>query len=241
MAQAFIGTSGWNYKGWKDGFYEGRPQREWLAFCAERFSSVEINGTHYRLQSPETFRKWKEQTPTGFCFTMKGHRYVTHNKKLKDALEPIRLERDRAHAMGAKLKAVVWQLPRSFHKNVERLSDFGEALGHWRSVRHALEFRHPSWFDDDVTECLSRYRLANCHSDAADWPLWDAVTTDLVYVRLHGSDQTYASPYSDAQLDDWGEKCRRWLAEGRDVHVYFDNDSQGHAPFDAMKLLERVG
>lgn len=240
MAGAYIGTSGWNYKGWKAGFYEGAPQREWLAFCAERFTGVEINGTHYRLQSPETFRRWKNETPARFRFTMKGHRYVTHNKKLKDALEPIRLERERAAAMGSKLKAVVWQLPRSFHKDIGRLDSFGRALGHWRAVRHAVEFRNPSWFDEEVAGCLSRHRLAACQSDAADWPLWDVVTTDLVYIRLHGSDHTYASAYSESQLDQWAAKCRRWLGEGREVHVYFDNDSQGHAPFDAMKLLARL-
>lgn len=240
MASACIGTSGWNYRGWKEGFYEGRPQREWLPFCAGRFTGVEINGTFYRLQSPATFQRWKEQTPRGFRFTMKGHRYVTHNKKLLDTLDSIRLERERATAMGDKLAAVVWQLPTSLKKNGERLAGFLDALGHWRSVRHAIEFRHGSWFDAETAGMLGRHDVAVCQSDAATWPLWDAVTTDMVYVRLHGHERTYASAYTDRQLDDWGRKARHWLREGRDVHVYFDNDSEGAAPYDAMRLLDRV-
>lgn len=237
---AYIGTSGWNYKGWKDSFYQGLPQKRWLEFNAERFTGVEINGTFYRLQSVETFRKWKEQTPPAFRFAMKGNRFLTHNKKLKNAGNSVLVERERADAMGSKLAAVVWQLPRNLKRDDDRLQDFAAALRQWTTVRHAVEFRHDSWFADEVAAILSEHAIAVCQSDAADWPLWDAVTTDMVYVRLHGHTRTYASAYSDALLDDWATKARRWLKEGRDVHVYFDNDSEGHAPFDAMKLLERV-
>ncbi|WP_303908521.1 DUF72 domain-containing protein [Thiohalomonas denitrificans] len=240
MAQACIGTSGWNYKGWKEGFYQGVPQTRWLLYCVERFTGIEINGTFYRLQSPETFRKWHDIAPPGFRFTMKGHRFVTHNKKLKDSADSVALERERAQPMGEKLAAVVWQLPRSLKKSMERLEEFTGNLDAWPGVRHTIEFRDSSWFDDEVAECLARHRVAVCQSDAADWPLWGAVTTDMVYIRLHGHTRTYASRYSDSQLDAWGEKTRKWLREGRDVHVYFDNDSEGHAPWDALRLLGRV-
>lgn len=236
--RAYIGTSGWNYPSWRGSFYEGRPAREWLVYCAARFSAIEVDATFYRLQSVETFRRWRSQTPVDFRFAIKGHRYLTHNKKLADPLPAIRLERERAAGLGAKLAAVVWQLPHNLHRNVERLEGFARALRCWRRVRHAIEFRHPSWFDQDVAACLRRYRIAACQSDAADWPLWDAVTADLVYVRLHGHTLTYASNYSEAALKAWAAKARRWMAEGRDVHVYFDNDAYGNAPRNALRLIE---
>jgi len=235
--RAFIGTSGWIYGSWRDDFYEGRPAREWLGLCAGRFTAIEINATHYRLQSVQTFRRWRDETPPAFRFALKAHRYLTHSKKLKDPLLPIRLERSRAAGLGGKLAVVLWQLPQNFRRNLERLAGFVRTLRAWRRVRHAIEFRHPSWFDADVAACLAAHRVAVCQSDAADWPLWDAVTTDLVYVRLHGHELTYASNYSEAALRAWARKARRWTAEGRDVHVYFDNDAYGHAPRNAARLI----
>jgi len=238
--RAFIGTSGWNYDSWREDFYAGLPPGQWLAFCAARFSAVEINATHYRLQSAETFRRWRDATPARFRFALKAHRYLTHNRKLRDPLRPIRVERERAAALGRKLAAVLWQLPRNFHRNLERLERFARALGVWRTVRHAIEFRHASWFDAEVAACLRAHRIAVCQSDAADWPLWDAVTTDLVYVRLHGHEQTYASSYPESALRSWARKVRRWRSEGRDVHVYFDNDARGYAPRNAARLAALV-
>ena len=238
--RAFIGTSGWIYDSWRDDFYQGQPSRGWLRFCAARFTGIEINATHYRLQSVATFRRWRDETPPGFRFALKAHRYLTHNKKLSDPLGPIRLERERAAGLGEKLAVVLWQLPRNFHRNLERLAGFARALRAWRRPRHAIEFRHPSWFDDAVAACLRAHRIALCQSDAADWPLWDAVNTDLVYVRLHGHEQTYASSYSEAELRVWARKARRWMGEGRDVHLYFDNDAYGDAPRNAARLIALV-
>lgn len=238
--KAYIGTSGWNYEGWRELFYEGRPARVWLRYCASRFDAIEVDATFYRLQSVATFRRWREETPAGFRFAIKANRYLTHNKKLADPLPAIRLERERASGLGGKLAAVLWQLPHNFHCNVERLDGFARALRRWRRVRHAIEFRHASWFDEDVAACLRRDGIAVCQSDAADWPMWDAVTTDFVYVRLHGHELTYASSYADAALRSWAVKARRWMSEGRDVHVYFDNDAYGCAPRNALRLIELV-
>ena len=238
--RAFIGTSGWIYDSWRDDFYAGRPGREWLRLCAARFTAIEINSTHYRLQSIETFRRWRGETPPAFRFAVKAHRYLTHNKKLKDPLASIRLERERAAGLGDKLAVVLWQLPQNFHRNLERLAGFARALRAWRRPRHAIEFRHASWFDAEVAACLRAHRIAACQSDAADWPLWDAVTTDLVYVRLHGHEVTYASNYTERELRAWARKVRRWMAEGRDAHVYFDNDSYGYAPRNAARLIALV-
>jgi uncharacterized protein YecE (DUF72 family) len=235
-----VGTSGWNYPGWRDRFYEGRPPAQWLSFCAERFTGIEVNATFYRLQSREVFQRWRRATPRDFRFAIKAHRYLTHNKKLGDPLPAIRIERERASALGDKLGAVVWQLPSNLHRNLGRLEAFVRALHAWRSVRHAIELRHPSWFDDEVAACLAEHRIAVCQSDAADWPLWNRVTTDLVYLRLHGHAQTYASDYSEGELRGLANQMQSWRRTGCDVHVYFDNDRCAHAPLNAMRLLQLV-
>lgn len=240
MARAYIGTSGWSYKGWKESFLAGVPQSEWLSYCAQRFTGIEVNGTFYRLQSKDTFRKWRDETPADFRFAIKGHRYITHNKKLGEVDESIGLMREPAEPMGEKLAVVVWQLPASVKKKSERLEGFLKSLESWKQVRHAIEFRDRSWFDDETADCLSQHRVAICQSDAPDFPLWDRVSTDLVYVRLHGHTRKYASRYSGRLLNQWAEKVRRWLEENRDVHVYFDNDAEGHAPYDALRLLDKV-
>lgn len=236
-SRAYVGTSGWSYEAWRDSFYSGVRRSAWLAFCASRFTGIEVNATFYRLQSKATFQRWRQETPAWFRFAIKANHYLTHNKKLADPLPAIRLERSRAAGLGAKLAVVVWQLPHHFHRNLGRLERFARALRSWPNVRHAIEFRHESWFDEEVAACLRRHRIAVCQSDAADWPLWNAVTTDLVYVRLHGRAATYASAYTESDLRSWASRIRGWLREGRDVHVYFDNDALGHAPRDALRLI----
>jgi uncharacterized protein YecE (DUF72 family) len=235
-ARAFVGTSGWNYPAWREAFYGHCPQRLWLPFYARHFDAIEVNGTFYRLQSRETFARWRKATPPQFRFAIKANRYLTHSRKLVDPLPSIRVERDAAAGLGDRLAAVLWQLPHSFRCDLERLERFARALRSWRAVRHAIEFRHVSWFTRETAACLRAHRIANCHSDAADWPLWDEVTTDLVYVRLHGHAVTYLSGYSDARLQRWADRVQGWLAEGRDVHVYLDNDAAGRAPIDALRL-----
>lgn len=238
--KAYIGTSGWNYKSWRNGFYGDMPQKQWLRFCAERFTSIEVNGTFYRLQEKSTFQKWRDETPDGFPFAIKGHRYVTHNKKLLDAEEPVIRCRDSASPLGKRLAAVVWQLPAAFRKNIGRLETFLQALRRWKSTRHAIEFRHKSWFDDEVAECVRKHAVAICMSDAPDWPMWKEVTTDLVYLRLHGHTRKYASNYNKPSLKKWAARIRTWLEEDRDVHVYFDNDAEGAAPRNALTLLQML-
>ena len=237
-ARAYIGTSGWNYDAWGESFYEGRPKAHWLSVCACRFPAIEIDATFYRLQRQQTFQRWRHQTPAGFRFAIKANRYLTHNKKLVEPLPAVILERSRASALGPKLAVVLWQLPHDLHRNLDKLEGFARALRRWRSVRHAIEFRHESWFDAEIAACLQRHRIAVCQSDASDWPMWDAVTTDLVYVRLHGQPATVESGYSDAELRRWAGRVRRWQREGRDVHVYFDNAAQAHAPRNALRLIE---
>jgi uncharacterized protein YecE (DUF72 family) len=239
--KVYIGTSGWNYKNWRDDFYGNTPQKQWLRFCAERFTGIEVNGTFYRLQEKSTFQKWGDQTPEDFSFAIKGHRYVTHNKKLLDVKEPVIRCRESALPLGTRLAAVVWQLPAFLKKDTDRLEKFLGTLGHWKSTRHAIEFRHKSWFDDEVAECLQRHAVAVCMSDAPDWPMWEEVTTDLVYIRLHGHTRKYASNYSKPALKKWATRIRDWLGDDRAIHVYFDNDAEGAAPQNALTLLKMLG
>lgn len=238
--EAYIGTSGWNYKSWRKDFYGDTPQKQWLPFCAQHFTGIEVNGTFYRLQEKSTYKKWRNQTPEGFSFAIKGHRYVTHNKKLLDVEESVIRCRESASPLGESLTAVVWQLPAFLKKDAQRLEKFLRTLRHWKSTRHAIEFRHKSWFDDDVAKCLSGHCVAVCMSDAPDWPMWDEVTTDLVYIRLHGHTRKYASNYSRSTLRKWATRVRRWLDENRVVHVYFDNDAEGAAPQNARTLLQML-
>jgi uncharacterized protein YecE (DUF72 family) len=234
---ARIGTSGWSYPGWKDDFYKGVPRDGWLAYAASRFTGIEINATFYREQKKEILARWRDAAPDGFAFAIKGHRFITHRLKLLAVEEALARQRANAQELRPKLAAVLWQLPRSLGKDLERLGRFAAALDGWPETRHVLEFRHPSWFDADTVAILNAHRLANCISDAADWPMWDAVTTDLVYVRLHGHEATYHSRYGDGGLMPWARHIGHWCDEGREVHVYFDNDAEGAAPWDALSLI----
>ncbi|MGA8260000.1 MAG: DUF72 domain-containing protein [Arenicellales bacterium] len=238
MSELFIGTSGWNYPHWRDDFYAGVKRSDWLAHYAKQFNAVEVNATFYRLQSAGTLQRWRDETPAGFRFAIKGNRYLTHSKKLTDPTESVALERGNARPLGDKLAAVLWQLPGNLHKDIGRLRGFCESLRDWDGVRHAIEFRDRSWFDEETAACLRAFGIANCQSDAADWALWTAVTTNLVYARLHGHTRTYASAYRRAALDGWAASIRRWRRAGRSVHVYFDNDGEGAAPRDALRLMK---
>jgi uncharacterized protein YecE (DUF72 family) len=234
---AFVGTSGWSYPQWRDGFYAGVRRSEWLAHCAGRFTGIEVDATFYGRAKPATLERWAAATPPRFRFALKAHRYFTHQKKLEFPLAALLRERDNARAMGGKAAAILWQLPRNLARDAGRLEDFLGRLAHWPELRHAIEFRHPSWFDAEVAAALARTGVANCQSDAADWPCWEAVTTDLVYVRLHGHTRTYVSGYAAPSLRAWARRIDGWCAQGRDVHVYFDNTDGGRAPRDASRLI----
>ncbi len=170
-ARAYVGTSGWNHDIWRNAFYDSQPRAQWLALCAQHFSAIEVDATFNRLQRRETFRRWCDETPRDFRFAIQANRYLTHNKKLLEPQPAVVLERGRASGLGAKLAAVLWQLPNNLHRNLGKLEGLARALQRWRSVRHAIEFRHASWFDEEVARCLQEHRIAVCQSDAAGWPL----------------------------------------------------------------------
>ncbi|MDH3239160.1 MAG: DUF72 domain-containing protein [Alphaproteobacteria bacterium] len=231
-----IGLSGWNYPAWKESFYAGIKRKDWLSHAATRFETIEINATFYREQKPVTLERWRDTTPPGFVFAIKGHRFVTHTLRLSDAGAAVSRQRDNARPLRPKLAAVLWQLPPGLKADPGRLSDFLDALGTWPEARHAIEFRHESWFAPATQRLLEDAGVANCISDAARWPRWDAVTAPLVYLRLHGRPETYVSAYGRAGLKPWRERIAGWRGQGRDVLCYFDNDSEGAAFEDAALL-----
>ena len=236
VARAYIGTSGWVYKNWRAHLYGDAPVRRWLEIASRTFGALEINGSFYTQIAPATYARWYAETPPDFRFALKGHRFVTHYKRLRDCAESIARLRDQAAPLGDKLAAVVWQLPSRVAADVPRLEAFVAELRAWPTARHAIELRHRSWFTGEVARVLARAGVAACLSDAPDFPMWRAITADLVYVRLHGHTRKYCSSYSAASLRAWAVDIARWVAEGRDVHVYFDNDAEGHAVHDALML-----
>ncbi|ROR34382.1 DUF72 domain-containing protein [Inmirania thermothiophila] len=236
-----IGTSGWSYPHWRDGFFRGVPRARWLAHLAAHFDTVEVNASFYRRLAPATLARWAAATPDDFLFSLKGHRAVTHLRRLRDVAAEVAAQRAASAPLGARLACVLWQAPPGLHADAALLAGFLEVLGTWPGPRHVLEFRHRGWFTDAVAERLAAAGVAHALSDAGRWPRWDAVTTDLVYVRLHGRPRTYASAYGEAGLRPWAERISAWRAEGRDVFVYFDNDAAGAAPEDARILQALCG
>jgi len=239
MARAYIGTSGWVYPGWREHLYADTPVKRWLDVASRTFNALEINGSFYTQIKPATYERWRDATPAEFRFALKGHRFVTHYKRLGDCEPSIVRLRDQASKLGDKLAAVVWQLPSQFSVSLPRLDGFLRALAAW-PVRHALEARHRSWFIPEVAARLAEAGVAVCLSDAPDFPMWRELTADFVYVRLHGHTRKYASSYHPASLRRWADDARRWLADGRDVHIYLDNDAEGHAVRNAIALSALV-
>jgi uncharacterized protein YecE (DUF72 family) len=272
MGEIRVGISGWTYSGWRGDFYpRGLPQKRELAYAAERLDTIEINGSFYSLQRPSSYATWRDQTSDDFVFAVKGGRFITHMKRLRDVEAPLaNFFASGVLALGPKLGPVLWQLPERLTFDADLLAGFfallprtvGEAAALARRhddkldddraftraprgladqrVRHALEFRHDSFCTDEAFALLREHDVACVVADTAKrWPMAEQVTSDLVYVRLHGDQELYASGYGDTALDDWAEKCRRW-SEHADVVVYFDNDAKGYAPHDAVRLRERL-
>lgn len=211
-----------------------------LAFVAGMFNAAEVNGSHYTQIRPETYASWAAQTPDDFRFAVKGHRFVTHYKRLRGCADSIVRLRDQAAGLGNKLAAVLWQLPAHLTAERARLDEFLRDLRRWDGVPHVIEFRHRSWFTAEVERRLADADVASCLSDAPDFPLWEATPTGLVYVRLHGHTRKYASSYARASLRRWADRARQWAGAGRQVHLYFDNDAEGAAIRNGLTLLEEL-
>ncbi|MBW4717498.1 DUF72 domain-containing protein [Saccharothrix obliqua] len=240
-----IGTSGWLYPPWRGVFYpKGLVHKRELEYLSSRLDSVEINGTFYSLQRESSFRTWAAQTPDDFVFAVKGSRFITHMKRLRDPEEALRRFFDSGvHLLGAKLGPFLWQLPPTMRFDPALLADFFAALPRThddRPLRHALEVRHESFRDPAFPELLREHRIAMVIADTArTFVELEGVTADFVYIRLHGDEELYTSGYSDQALDRWAEKIRGWSAT-HDVYAYFDNDAKVMAPRDALALADRL-
>jgi uncharacterized protein YecE (DUF72 family) len=282
-----IGISGWTYAPWRGNFYPpGLLQADELSYASRQVETIEINGTFYALQHSDSFARWYDETPEGFVFAVKGPRFITHIRRLREVETPLaNFFASGVLRLEEKLGPVLWQFPPSFRFSAERLDHFFALLPrdtqaaaalaehrsewladracaktqHRRELRHAIEIRHQSFLDPAFVALLRQHRVALVFADSMAWPYAEDVTADFVYLRLHGSEELYASGYSDEALDHFAARIKTW-AEGlepndarriapdvgpaprgaRDVFAYFDNDAKVRAPVDARSLRARV-
>jgi uncharacterized protein YecE (DUF72 family) len=229
-----IGCSGWQYKHWRGDFYPaGLASTRWLEYYVERFDTVEINNTFYRLPEASTFASWGRRVPRRFLFAVKASRFLTHMKKLKDPVDPLRLFFTRAKRLDPALGPVLYQLPPRWPLNIDRFTAFLEALPAGR--HHVVEFRDPSWYTDRVYALMERWKVALCLHDMAGSSSGRIAVGPFVYVRFHGA-QKYSGRYDDRTLATWAEWLLEQHGSGRRIFAYFNNDVGGHAPRDAQRL-----
>ncbi len=283
-----IGISGWRYPPWRGVFYPpGLPQRCELDYASRMLPSVEINGSFYSLQSPASYAEWHDATPDDFVFSVKAPKYITHMRRLIDIDAAMaNFFANGLFELKAKLGPILWQFPPMLPFKPERFEPFLAGLPHdtvaaaviaarhdhrvdgrasivpdrKRRLRHAVEIRHPSFVDPAFIALLRHHRVALVVADTAGkWPLLEDLTSDFVYLRLHGDAELYASGYGDAALAAWAERIRTWHGGGqvadarlaspkpaprrarRDIYCYFDNDIKVHAPYDAATLMRKLG
>ncbi|WP_342237908.1 DUF72 domain-containing protein [Inquilinus sp. OTU3971] len=253
--QVRIGISGWTYRPWRGVFYpKGLPQTRELAFAAGTFPTIEINGTFYGSQRPESYARWAGETPDGFVFAVKGPRFITHTRRLREVETPLaNFLASGPLRLGPKLGPILWQFPPSFRFDPERIEAFLKLLPKdteaaaemarrhderfagraWtrtdrkRPLRHALEIRHDSFLDPAFIRLLRRHKVALVCADAVDWPRRMDLTAGFVYCRLHGSEQLYVSGYGDKALDSWADRVAAWAA--------------GREPKDAERVIDKPG
>lgn len=238
MGHLFIGTSGYNYPDWKGLFYPKElSQKNWLSYYAKAFQTVEINNSFYIAIKPDMYRKWYEQTPDSFVFSVKGHRFITQMKKLHAVEDAVNRFFGSVSGLKEKLQVVLWQFPVHFHRNEEtekRLSTFLKLLP--RNVQHAFEFRHTSWLGKEVIALLQQYNAALVLAESGQYPLLEKQTAIWTYIRFHGPGKLYDSEYSEEQMKQWAKKIKERQTRG-DVYVYFNNDYHGHA-LTNIKMLK---
>ncbi|MCP1443180.1 uncharacterized protein YecE (DUF72 family) [Pseudomonas sp. GGS8] len=288
MAAIHIGISGWRYTPWRGVFYpQGLTHKRELQFASRAVNSIEINGSFYALQRPERYAQWYAETPPGFVFSVKAPRFITHIKRLREIHKPLaNFFASGVLELKEKLGPILWQFPPSFKFDPELFEHFLEQLPHdteqaaalarqheprlnghasmkaygKKTVRHAVEIRHESFVDPAFVRLLKRYNTALVIADTAGkWPYREDLTSDFVYLRLHGAEELYASGYTPQALQRWGDRIEAWhhgqqptdpqliaprqkpkTRRSREVFCYFDNDIKVRAPFDARRLLERL-
>jgi uncharacterized protein YecE (DUF72 family) len=235
-----VGCSGWNYAHWRERVYpKGLPQRRWLEHYATLFDTVEVNTTFYRLPKRSAVAGWVEQTPPSFLFTVKASRYLTHIKRLTDMESGVGRFYERIEPLveSGKLGPVLWQLPGTFRRDDERLAS---ALEHVPPGRHCFEFRHPSWFDEDVYAVLRERGVALVIGDSPKRTFQThELTADWTFLRFHHGHRGRGGNYSERELEDWKRRIAAWRATV-DVYAYFNNDWEGYAVRNALWLRQRL-
>ncbi len=283
----YVGVSGWSYAHWRGGrFYpQDLPRTRELEYITRRFPSLEINASFYSLLRPATYRKYHRLSPEGFVYAVKGGRFITHNKKLTEITTPLaNFFASGVLRLEEKLGPILWQLPdqriapeaiaaflellpkstnaasKLARRHDRRVSGRSSMVVHSdRPLRHVLEVRHRDSLDDELVRRCREQAVALVFSHSGDWPYIEELTSDLVYLRLHGAPRTYASAYTRDQLRGWAARIRTWNdggqptgapkisrrkrppADQRTVYVYFDNDSRAHAPRNAGTLMQLLG
>lgn len=265
-----VGCSGWSYRSWRGDFYpRGLRQRDELAYLAARTGAVEVNGSFYSLQRPASYAAWRDATPEGHRICVKGGRFLTHLKRLRDPRQGLaNFLASGILALEDRTGPVLWQLPadlvldealvgaflallpRSTEEAARLAREHDDKVPEERALTsveqdrplpHVLEARHRSFGSAAALDLLRGHAVGLVVSDGARrWPMFTDATSGVVYVRLHGHSELYASRYADRTLDDWAARCTDWAQDGRDVYVFFDNDARGHAPHDALRLQARL-
>jgi len=210
-----------------------------LPFYSERFRTVEVNNTFYRMPKSHVLAAWREATPPGFVFAVKASRFITHMKKLKDADAPVAQFLAAVDSLGAKRGPVLFQLPPRWRCDTGRFERFLDALP--EGNRYAFEFRDPTWDRQEVYEALRERGAAHCIYQLAGRVSGREVTADFVYIRLHGPGDAYKGQYGPGELRGWADSISTWTQQGLDVYCYFDNDENGYAAGDALRLREMLG
>ena len=235
-----VGCSGWVYKHWRGILYpEGLPQRLWFDRYTQDFDTVEINNSFYRLPSGDTFQKWRDQAPPGFCYAVKANRFLTQAKKLKECEEPLERMMTAVRRLGDRLGPMLYQLPPTLKLNLDRLRDFLEIVP--RDVTNVFEFREKSWYVPETYDLLDRYGASFCVHDMPGSTSDRVAVGAAAYVRFHGGEGKYWGRYSDERLLSWSDWILGQARQGRQVWCYFNNDIHGHAIHDAQTLKSMIG
>lgn len=250
-SKIFVGTSGFSYPHWRGSFYPADlPQKDWFLYYTKYFDTVELNASFYQLPRREIFAGWRKKAdkshpPAGsFAFAIKGWRWITHIKKLKNCQEELKKFFEAANELNPAMSnikyktsnMVLWQLPPSLKADGQRLADFLPLLpSGWR---YAFEFRHPSWGEEGVWKILRQFGAAVVFQDYPEWPIFEEITADFVYLRFHGRTSLYSSCYTEKELKTWAGKIKKWASQGLDVYAYFNNDALGYAVENAQRLKQ---
>ncbi|MBK0402482.1 DUF72 domain-containing protein [Adhaeribacter sp. BT258] len=236
----YIGTSGWHYKHWVGTFYPaGTPAQDFTNFYLRYFRTVEINNSFYKLPTLETFASWRASVPNDFVFAVKASRYITHLKKLKEPQQSTLRFFENLRGLGKKTGPVLFQLPPAWKVNPERLQSLLQILP--PEHRYTFEFRDQSWYMPEIYDLLQQHNAAFCIYELAGHQSPLEVTADFVYIRLHGpSLNKYQGSYPDETLGFWAEKLLAWQSQNKSVYLYFDNDQEGYAAFNARRLQEMI-